>query len=54
MVLGEQIPNKAIILGRYFQTVNPIHQVECVPLFFCKCAYFKPGRTRAAAPKKTK
>lgn len=47
--LGEQIPNKAIILGSYFQTVNPIHQGECAPLFSCKCAYFKRGRTRAAA-----
>lgn len=53
-VLREQIPNKAIILGSYFQTVNPIHQVECAPLFSCKCAYFKQGRTRAAAPQKTK
>lgn len=53
-VLREQIPNKAIILGSYFQSVNPIHQVECAPLFSCKCAYFKQGRTRAAALQKTK
>lgn len=44
-VLREQTPNKAIILGSYFQSVNLIHQVECAPLFSCKCAYFKQGRT---------
>lgn len=44
-VLREQTSNKAIILGSYFQSVNLIHQVECAPLFSCKCAYFKQGWT---------
>lgn len=44
-VLREQTPNKAIILGSYFQSVNLIRQVECAPLFSCKCAYFNQGRT---------
>lgn len=51
-VLREQIPNKAIILGSYFQTVNPIHHVECAPLFSCKCAYFKPGRAGQLPPRR--